>query len=618
MHQADVVMPTASLIKFPVMVAAYRMADEKKLDLQRMVTLRDEDKVPGSGILTNHFSAGMQISIRDALRLMIAYSDNTATNLVLDQIGLHATSDTMQQLGLSDTKLHAKVFRADTSIFPERSKQYGLGSTTPRQMVKLLELLQQDQAASPESCEWMRGHLLACEDKNKLPRDLPAGVKVAHKTGSVNAVRTDAGIILSPSGPIAICVMTAENSDRRWSPENAAEILIGRIARAVYDHFHPVPAASDSIAPLPLTSGAAGQLVESLQRTLNARLSPSPELTVDGDFGALTRAAVVRFQQMNNLAATGTVGPETWKALGTLLAEGAQVPDPAVVNAERQPRELPENLAAPPLTTAKAWAIAEARTGVLLWGYNERERLHFASTTKMMTAYLVLSLAERDATVLDEVVTFSQRADDTGGSTAAIRAGEQLPVRELLYGLMLPSGNDASVALGEHFGQRLQTTTKGGDAADSGTPTDPLEAFVSHMNLTAQSLGMRDTHYRNPHGLTHAEHQSSAADLVTLAHAARKLRPFRDYVATRQRGYSVSSTAGYSRNVLWRNTNKLLAIAGYSGVKTGTTDAAGACLVSCGELQGDELLVVVLGSATSDGRYIDARNLFRWAWGQRR
>jgi serine-type D-Ala-D-Ala carboxypeptidase (penicillin-binding protein 5/6) len=105
--------------------------------------------------------------------------------------------------------------------------------------------------------------------------------------------------------------------------------------------------------------------------------------------------------------------------------------------------------------------------------------------------------------------------------------------------------------------------------------------------------------------------------LLLLARAARQLPAFRDYVTTRQHGCTVSSEHGYSRNVVWKNTNKLLGLEGYNGVKTGTTEAAGACLVSSGQQGNDELLVVVLGSATSDARYVDARNLFRWAWSQR-
>ena len=137
--EANRAMPTASLIKIAVMVEAYRQADAGRIDLEQRITLLAGDKVPGSGILTTHFSAGTQVSLRDAIRLMIAYSDNTATNLVLEQIGIRSTSKTMEKLGFPNTKIHAKVFRRDTSVFPDRSKRFGLGSTTALETVQLLE-----------------------------------------------------------------------------------------------------------------------------------------------------------------------------------------------------------------------------------------------------------------------------------------------------------------------------------------------------------------------------------------------------------------------------------------------------------------------------------------------
>ena len=92
---------------------------------------------------------------------------------------------------------------------------------------------------------------------------------------------------------------------------------------------------------------------------------------------------------------------------------------------------------------------------------------------------------------------------------------------------------------------------------------------------------------------------------------------FADYVATRRRGCTLTGPGGYQRNIVWNNTNRLLPIEGYEGVKTGTTSAAGACLVSAGRRGDDQLLIVVLGSTSSDARYTDTRNLYRWAWNKR-
>lgn len=242
--RGDEVMPTASLIKFPVMVEAYRQSEAGTLDLGAIVTLRKEDKVPGSGILTTHFSDGATFPVRDAIRLMIAFSDNTATNLVLDRIGIESTAQTMEALGFPNTKIHSKVYRRDTSKFPERSKQYGLGSTSAFEMIRLLEKLQNKELVSPSASEAMLAHLRTCDDKDKFPRYLPEGTRIAFKTGSVDDIRTCAGLIETASGTIALCVMTRENEDRRYVPDNAGNRLCADVAREVFQHFGGAPAAA--------------------------------------------------------------------------------------------------------------------------------------------------------------------------------------------------------------------------------------------------------------------------------------------------------------------------------------------------------------------------------------
>jgi beta-lactamase class A len=239
----DEPMPTASLIKFPIMVEVYFQVAEGKINLANHVMLRKEDMVPGSGILTYHFSDGANFPLRDAVRLMIVYSDNTATNLVLDRIGIDSTNKRMAKLGLPNTRINAKVFRGSTtSVDPERTKRFGLGSTTANEMVALAEKLYQGKLVSPEACKDMLETMKKCDDKDKLKRFLPPNAVVAHKTGSVSDIKTDAGIIYTPGGPVAICVLTWGNADKRYSPDNAASIFIGRIGRAVYDYFDRQPA----------------------------------------------------------------------------------------------------------------------------------------------------------------------------------------------------------------------------------------------------------------------------------------------------------------------------------------------------------------------------------------
>lgn len=606
-HRDDEPMPTASLIKFPVMIEAYRQAHAGKIDLDQQVRLCDDDKVPGSGILRTHFSQGATFPVRDAIRLMIAFSDNTATNLVLDQIGLAATGETMQAWGFPNTRIHAKVFRANTSIAPDRSKKLGLGSTTAAEMVRLLERLERKELVSAKASEEMLGHLLVCEDKDKFPKRLPSGTKIAHKTGSISAVRNDAGIIYAPSGPIALCVLTAENKDQSWEPDNAGNRLCADIAWQVFRYFETKDdddRKPDDTLTEPLKIGASGELVQALQRTLNERLSPSPGLTVDGEYGRATQSAVIRFQRSKKISANGIVGPETWKALGPL------VPDPEEATTEEKPKSPKDSVSGQPFVSCAAWAIGDAKSGSLLWSEQPDQRLEIASTTKIMTAYVVLQAADKDPKLLDREVTFSTKADRTEGTSTRIRAGEKLSIRELLYGLLIPSGNDAAVALAESVGRQFA-------AAGKSDKKDSISRFVAEMNRTAERLGMKNTKYINPHGLPDEDHVSTARDLLRLAAVAMKHPLFREIVSTRQHTCQVTSTRGYKRNVVWKNTNKLLDVDGYSGVKTGTTNAAGACLVSLAQRGHDELLVVVLGATSSDARYTDTRNLFRWAWQQR-
>ncbi len=235
--QADKPMPTASLIKFPIMIETYRQVAEKKVSLDKMITLEAADKVPGSGILTSDFSPGATLALRDAVRLMIKFSDNTATNLVLDEIGLDTTAKTMNALGCPNTWVHSKVYKRETSIAPERSRQFGLGSTTAAEMIRLLEALHLKKLVSPEASTEMYAHLLTCDDTDKFPRLLPYGTKIAFKTGSVNASRTAAGIIETKSGPVALCVLTDKNEDQSWGRNNAGDLVCSNAAKILFDRF---------------------------------------------------------------------------------------------------------------------------------------------------------------------------------------------------------------------------------------------------------------------------------------------------------------------------------------------------------------------------------------------
>lgn len=239
----------------------------------------------------------------------------------------------------------------------------------------------------------------------------------------------------------------------------------------------------------------------------------------------------------------------------------------------------------PPQVSAAAAAVVDLDSGITLYAEDADVPRPPASTVKIMTALLVL----RNADIREEVVV-SANAAATGGSRMGLVAGERLTVLDLLYGLLLPSGNDAAVALAEHVA--------GSEAA-----------FVAQMNLMAAQLGLERTRFANPHGLDADGQYTSATDLVRIARAALAYPVFVQIV-----GSARARVAGRDLT----NTNELLAsYPAADGIKTGTTDAAGECLIASVSRRGHRLVVVVLGSRN---RYADARALLNyaqagWRWG---
>jgi serine-type D-Ala-D-Ala carboxypeptidase (penicillin-binding protein 5/6) len=231
-----------------------------------------------------------------------------------------------------------------------------------------------------------------------------------------------------------------------------------------------------------------------------------------------------------------------------------------------------------PTVTAASALMIDLESGKTLFEKASTEARPPASTAKLMTALVVL-----DQVPLDEAVLVTAHAAGTGGSTMNLAAGEQLSVEELLYGLLIPSGNDAAVALAEHV---------------AGSEDD----FVAMMNARAQSMGLTSTRFVNVHGLDAPGQTTSAADMALIASAALKNPLIDKIVATRS-----ITVAGHPL----QNTNELLGTYdGAEGVKTGTTDEAGQCLVASVTRGGRRTLLVELGS---QDRFADARKLLDYA-----
>jgi beta-lactamase class A len=230
--------PTASVIKLAVLTEVFHQVYNGKLRLEDPIVLLEADKKPGSGIL-QFFSTPHQMTVADAALLMVAHSDNTASNLLIDKVGIRAVGTRMDSLGLPRTTLHSRLFDRPSSIAPDSSTRYGVGVSTPLEMTRLLALMYQGKLVSPEASTKMIDMMKRQFYREMIPRQL-AGVTIANKTGSVNASRIDCGIVYGgESRDYALCVFTNDNQDQSWRLDNEAQVLIGDIARIVHNALAP-------------------------------------------------------------------------------------------------------------------------------------------------------------------------------------------------------------------------------------------------------------------------------------------------------------------------------------------------------------------------------------------
>lgn len=273
------------------------------------------------------------------------------------------------------------------------------------------------------------------------------------------------------------------------------------------------------------------------------------------------------------------------KLVACLLLALLAVPAPAI--AQAGPASLPPVPAAPAVG-ARAHVLLDFNSGTVLSEKAADERLDPASITKLMTAYAVFSELRKGRMTLDELVTVSERAWRTGGSRMFIEVGTRVSVEDLIRGMIIQSGNDASVALAEH--------TAGSEAA-----------FAELMNEYARRLGMENTNFRNATGLPAKDHYSSARDIAQLASAIiREFPGF--YPLYSEREFVYNGITQRNRNkMLWRDPS-------VDGMKTGMTDAAGYCLVSSAEREGMRLVSVLLGTNSAKARADATQSLLNWGF----
>lgn len=242
----------------------------------------------------------------------------------------------------------------------------------------------------------------------------------------------------------------------------------------------------------------------------------------------------------------------------------------------------------PPSLNVKAYVLMDAATGKILAAYNPDALLAPASLTKMMTAY-VISMAIKEGKVhMDDNVTISEKAWRTGGSKMFVKVGSQVPVRDLMQGIIVDSGNDACVAMAEHV-------------------AGSEDSFASLMNQTAAALGMTNSHFVDSTGLPNPAHHSTAHDLALLARGVVYSFP-EDYQWYSQKWFTYNGIRQPNRNrLLWRDPS-------VDGIKTGHTDDAGFCLVSSAKRNGTRLIAVVMGAPSDAARADDSQKLLDYGF----
>lgn len=244
-----------------------------------------------------------------------------------------------------------------------------------------------------------------------------------------------------------------------------------------------------------------------------------------------------------------------------------------------------ENITEPTINS-RAAIVYERSSGKILYGKEENEKRKMASTTKIMTAIVVL-----ENTNLDDIVTISSKAAGTGGSRLGLHKDDKISIQDLLYGLLLCSGNDAAVALAEHVS---------GD----------LSNFANMMNSKATSLGLSSTHFVTPHGLDDDNHYTTAYELALITNYALKNDVFANLVKTKTYTISINN---HPKTL--SNTNELLGnLDGVYGVKTGFTNGANRCLVTAVKRDNMDIICIVLGADTKKDRTKDSINLINYSF----
>jgi beta-lactamase class A len=246
---------TASVIKLPLMLEVFQQVKAGRLKLSDVEVLTKENQVPGSGIL-GLMDPGLKLTLKDVVTLMMTLSDNTATNMAIDAASLRATNEMVAGMGLKNTYFYKKVYKKSDEPMPADQKIFGLGKTTAQEMARVLESIYRCDLGDRALCLQMITIMRNQQYRDMLPRYLENGDSseelsaIADKIGALDDVRNDVALVYTKRGPVIISIFTYDNEDQSWTPENKAEILIGKLAKAIVETWSPEGLAGKVTEPL--------------------------------------------------------------------------------------------------------------------------------------------------------------------------------------------------------------------------------------------------------------------------------------------------------------------------------------------------------------------------------
>ena len=240
----DAPVRTASTIKLAILVECFAEAGEGKLDLNELIEVVEGEKVSGSGIL-QEFTSGTKLPLRDVLDLMIVLSDNTATNLILNRIGGDAVNARMASLGLVQTRVMRKILGDGNKLKPfptgitaegakPENKRWGIGRSTPREMVTLLEKMYRGELVSKGASDQMLDILKRQRDRDGIGRDMQ-DIEIASKSGALDHLRSDVGIIYAKRGPVAMAITIDDLQPINWTSDNPGLLLLSKLSMLLVD-----------------------------------------------------------------------------------------------------------------------------------------------------------------------------------------------------------------------------------------------------------------------------------------------------------------------------------------------------------------------------------------------